>query len=247
MNPTIDNDLQKAIDDITNSTNSDPVFGDAVAAPEPTPAAPANPVTPPKPMMSNMPHLPKAPSPIPPMPSRAPINMPLPPKPAEMPKPVDAPKPVAVETPISVEEPKPIVPEIKDEPKAPELSEMPKPLDPIPTPAPIAEPISEPAPAPIPEPLPEMPEMVTEESTEEVSTVPADMKDVKEAALRDLAPILGKVEMDSTKKFKLYKDIREELHDNSVIAPAYETAKDIADDKERADALLYLIDSIDNL
>ena len=73
------------------------------------------------------------------------------------------------------------------------------------------------------------------------------MKDVKEAALRDLAPILSKVDMDYSKKFKLYKDIREELHDNSVIAPAYETAKDIADDRERADALLYLIDSIDNM
>lgn len=81
---------------------------------------------------------------------------------------------------------------------------------------------------------------------ESVST-PSAMREVKEAALRDLAPILSKVDMDSTKKFNLYKNIREELHDDSVIAPAYETAKDIADDRERADALLYLIDSIDNM
>ena len=36
-NPTIDNDLQKAIDDITNNTNNDPVFGYPVAAPAPMP------------------------------------------------------------------------------------------------------------------------------------------------------------------------------------------------------------------
>lgn len=87
----------------------------------------------------------------------------------------------------------------------------------------------------------------SETVSEPAHEAPTDMKSVKEAALRDLAPILSKVDMDSSKKFNLYKNIREELHDDSVIVPAYETAKDIADDKERADALLYLIDSIDNM
>ena len=36
-NQTIDNDLQKAIDDITNTTNVDPVFSDPVAAPSSVP------------------------------------------------------------------------------------------------------------------------------------------------------------------------------------------------------------------
>ena len=81
--------------------------------------------------------------------------------------------------------------------------------------------------------------------TPEVSAKPTtNMQEVKAAALRDLAPILDKVDMDSTKKFNLYKDIREELGDNSVIAPAYETAKNIEDDKTRADALLYIYDSL---
>ena len=33
QNSSVDNDLQKAIDDITNKTNVDPVFSDPVAAP----------------------------------------------------------------------------------------------------------------------------------------------------------------------------------------------------------------------
>ena len=37
QNQTVDNDLQKAIDDITNTTNIDPVFSDPVAAPSSVP------------------------------------------------------------------------------------------------------------------------------------------------------------------------------------------------------------------
>ena len=37
QNQTVDNDLQKAIDDITNNTNIDPVFSDPVAAPSSIP------------------------------------------------------------------------------------------------------------------------------------------------------------------------------------------------------------------
>ena len=92
-----------------------------------------------------------------------------------------------------------------------------------------------------------MAEETTEKITPEPLTDLSDMRSVKEAALRDLAPILKNVDMDSSKKFGLYKNIHDELHDNSVIAPAYETAKEIENDKERADALLYLIDSIDNM
>ena len=37
QNQTVDNDLQKAIDDITNTTSADPVFSDPVAAPSSVP------------------------------------------------------------------------------------------------------------------------------------------------------------------------------------------------------------------
>ena len=37
QNQTVDNDLQQAIDNITNTTNTDPVFSDPVAAPSSIP------------------------------------------------------------------------------------------------------------------------------------------------------------------------------------------------------------------
>ena len=37
QNQSVDNDLQKAIDDITNTTSVDPVFSDPVAAPSSVP------------------------------------------------------------------------------------------------------------------------------------------------------------------------------------------------------------------
>ena len=203
MNPTLDNDLQKAIDYITKNNNYDPVFGDAVAAPEPA--------------------VPKTPS------------MPLPPKASKKTaEPIPAPKPVT-------------------------LAPAPEPATPAPMPEPLPEPLTE-VPLPPEMELPSAPEetkeikeekTMAEETTEKITPEPltdlSDMRSVKEAALRDLAPILKNVDMDSSKKFGLYKNIHDELHDNSVIAPAYETAKEIENDKERADALLYLIDSIDNM
>lgn len=192
MNPTVDNDLQKAIDDITKNTNQDPVFADPVAAPSSIPegdtgelASPVGPFPNPEPFAA---------------PAPAPMNVPV-----DMPAPEAAPEVVPETVPETIAAPEPIAAPIPDMP-APEMM---------------------------------MPEMPTE------TAAPAsDMADVKNAVLRDLAPIVGKIDMDPSKKFKLYKEIREDLHDDSVIAPAYETAREIADETERADALLYIYDSL---
>lgn len=182
MNPTVDNDLQKAIDDITKNTSVDPVFSDPVAAPSSIPEGGPGVITEPMPISDIKPvGMPKMPTPRPTMPA------PMPP--------------------------------IAEAPKAP-----------VAEPAPVVEPIATPEP-----------------TVSSAANVSGDMKSVKEAALRDLAPLLGKIDMDSSKKFKLYKDIREELHDDSIIGDAYETAKNISDDTERGEALLYLVESIDNM
>ena len=202
MNPisTIDNDLQKAIDDITNNTNTDPAFSEPVATPAPvdTPAAPVEPAP-----------LPEAPAP------------------AEPAKPF----PTVGETPITSTfnpAPRPTIPE------APGFA--------APIAAPATEPVAEPAPV-VPEaPAPET-VVAAEETTTEVVTNP-DKQNVKEVVLRDLAPIVDKIDMDPTEKFDLYKNIREELHDDSVIASAYKVSKEITDEGKRADALLYLYDSL---
>ena len=170
-NPTTDDDLQKAIDDITNNTNNDPVFDDTIAIPEPVTASAPKPTSP-------------------------------------------APRPAASFPEVGM----------PPAPKAPTFKPAPRPQ--APKPAPVA-------PAPEPEP-------------EEVEAEPAqgEFGDVRESILRDLAPMVSGLNIDAKKKFDIYKNIREELHDDSVIASAYEVSKDIEDDGERADALLYLYDSL---
>ncbi len=180
--PSVDNDLQKAIDDITNTTSIDPVFSDPVAAPSSIPEGDTGELG----------------EPVGPFPE---------------PK-VEAPAPEPV-TPVAPVE----MPGLTT--SAPE---------PIPEPVPTAEP------APAPEP-----------AIESAETTSQNTGDIKKAALRDLMPLLDKVNMDANEKFNLYRDIFEELNDHSVLEPAYQAAREIADETARANALLYLVQSIDKM
>ena len=85
-----------------------------------------------------------------------------------------------------------------------------------------------------------------------ISEAPAEapslnMHEVKEAALRDLAPLIGKMDLPASQKFNLYRDMFENLRDYTAIEPAYQAAKNIADEHERGEALLYLVESIDKM
>lgn len=176
---SVDNDLQKAIDDITKSTTGDPLFTDPVAAPAPAPVGPFPVATP-----GAMP------------PAAAPMPMPEPVAPAE---PVSAPEEDIKPEPIEHDDD---MPEIKTESKAPFL-----------------------------------------EKSEGMG-----INQVKEAALRELAPLLSKLDnVPAERKFDICKDVIDNYHDSSVIETAYHAASDITDDKERGDALLYIIDSIDKM
>ena len=73
------------------------------------------------------------------------------------------------------------------------------------------------------------------------------MHQVKEAALRDLVPLLDRLDMTPSQKFGLYRNIFEDLKDYTVLERAYRAASDIPDDKERAESLLYLVESIDKM
>ena len=175
--PTVDNDLQKAIDDITNKTNIDPVFSDPVAAPSSVPEGDTGELG----------------EPVGPFPE---------------------PK-LAVVAPA----PNPVAP-LEAAAEIPDLN--------IPAPADIPIP---PAPEPTPEPIPEG----------------LNTHQIKTAALRDLVPLLDKIDIDATERFRLYRDIFEELKDYTVLEPAYHTAREIPDETERANALLYLVESIDKM
>ena len=163
QNQTVDNDLQKAIDDITNTTNIDPVFSDPVAAPSSVPED-----------------------------DTGELGAAVGPFPAPAPK-VEALAPA----------PEPIAP--LQSMDIPELT-MPD-LEPAPAPMPAPDSIMPPAPESAPEPeLPPKPEA-------------------------------GNLNMHQIK----------DLNDYTVLEPAYKTAKNIADETKRAEALLYLIESIDKM
>ena len=187
----VDNDLQKAIDDITKTTNQDPVFADPVAAPSSVPE-------------DDNGELAESVGPFP-----APKPMPTPPKPLANAAPVDPTFTIANST---------AMPDLTPIEHAPE-------------------------PEPLPEPEPTI--EVEEEDIEEEA--PVNIREVKIAALRDLAPLIGDMDLPASQKFGIYKDMFESLHDHTVIEPAYQSAKNIADDTKRGEALLYLIESIDNM
>lgn len=207
-NQSVDNDLQKAIDDITNNTNSDPVFSDPVAAPSSIPEGDTGELS----------------EPVGPFPTPAPE-----PK-VEITPP--APEPIAPVDPISI-------------PDLETPSPAPAPLPPTETPAESpAAPAEAPAEPIAPAPEPPVPELTP---TPEANSQPTTTAEIKKAALRDLAPLLDRVNLDSDQKFDIYRDIFEDLKDYSVLEPAYRTASGITDDTKRAEALLYLVESIDKM
>jgi hypothetical protein len=204
---TPDDDLQKAIDNITNTTNTDPVFSDPVAAPSSIPEGDNGQLD----------------EPVGPFPAPEP-ELPAPEMP---PLPVD--NPAAGATP---EMPAPDAP----------ATEMP--------PIPAAAPEMPPAPAaPAPEitHLSDSPLTASPFASHESSNLDMSVRQIKESALRDLIPLLERLNIDPEQKFGLYRNIFEELKDYSVLNPAYAAAKNITNDTERAEALLYLIESIDKM
>lgn len=183
---TVDNDLQKAIDDITKTTSIDPVFSDPVAAPSSVPEGDTGELDEP--------------------------NGPFPEPVVE--QPVAAPAPT-FEAPAEIPAPSfevPPIPAVPDLPPAPAFE------------APTIQ-------VPDFEPLPQS----------------LNTSEVKKAALRDLVPLLDKISMNASQKFNIYKDIFEVLKDYTVLEPAYRAAREIANETERANALLYLVESIDRM
>ena len=74
-----------------------------------------------------------------------------------------------------------------------------------------------------------------------------DLDRVKSMALSDLRPIIESVDIEPAKKFKIYKEIIDMTVDKARIEPAYNAAKGIEDQKEKAEALLFVVDTIDKL
>ena len=71
-------------------------------------------------------------------------------------------------------------------------------------------------------------------------------EEVKKQMLQDLYPLMDKIKMQPEQKFKVYKQMIESTGDKEMITAAYDTAKSLTDETERAEALLYLIEKADN-
>ena len=183
---SVDNDLQKAIDDIANNTNVDPVFSDPVAAPSSVPEGDTGELG----------------EPVGPFPEPK-VEMPTAP----------AAEPIAPLESMNI----------------PEINNFDA------NPAPAAEETST------------VEETVVEQPTVDTASAPATTEEVKKAALRDLAPLISKININKSQKFNLYKDIFEELKDYTVLEPAYQAARELEDETERANALLYLVEAIDKM
>lgn len=119
--------------------------------------------------------------------------------------------------------------------------------------APVADSVPEEAAAPAmldfsaPEPATPVPAEQMPTATEHSFTssgLSSEMQQIKESALKELTPLLGNMDINPSQKFKIYHDILTILNDRSVIQPAYEAARDIADAKEKAEALLFLVEAI---
>ena len=86
-------------------------------------------------------------------------------------------------------------------------------------------------------------------NSEQTATSPiadgSDTHQIKEAALKALMPLIkDHVKASPEEKFQLCQNIYDNLHDSSVFEQAYQAATEITNEDERAKALLYIIESI---
>lgn len=107
--------------------------------------------------------------------------------------------------------------------------------------------LDESAPTDTPEPQPEQaPEPIKNESriSSSVSIHTDDLLDIKNEALHDLSPLVDKLDLDASEKFKTVMMLIQASDDQSLIPQAYELAKGIPDEKAKAQALLDIVNEI---
>jgi hypothetical protein len=72
----------------------------------------------------------------------------------------------------------------------------------------------------------------------------ADLINIKHDALSELSPLVSHIDQTPTEKFRTLMMMIQGADDKSLIKPAYEAAKAIEDEKERAQALLDIVNEI---
>ena len=113
----------------------------------------------------------------------------------------------------------------------------------------IAAPV---APGTPPPAMPEEPSLPPEPVMPELPPAPAaasagGLDDVKLDAINELRPLVDKLNISPEEKFDTYLLLIRSTDDKTLVAPAHEAAKAIADEARRAQALLDIIKEIDFL
>ncbi len=81
--------------------------------------------------------------------------------------------------------------------------------------------------------------------TAPASDVPADdLLNIKQDALHELSPLVDHLEQSPEEKFRTTMMMIQASDDHSLIRPAYDAAKQITDEKARAQALLDVVNEI---
>lgn len=120
--------------------------------------------------------------------------------------------------------------------------------------APAAEPVTPQAPvAPSDESTPSVPPMPEPTPAPSMTPPPAmppmngDLESIKKDALTELRPLVDKLNVSPEEKFDTYLLLLRSTDDQSLLGPAHEAARNIADEARRAQALLDVIKEIDYL
>ena len=82
---------------------------------------------------------------------------------------------------------------------------------------------------------------------DQTSADTVDLSSIKNDALNELRPLIGRVDLPAEEKFDTYLMLIRSTDDTSLIAPAHTAAQNISDEKRKAEALLDIIKEIDYL
>lgn len=75
----------------------------------------------------------------------------------------------------------------------------------------------------------------------------SDLDGIKLNALKELRPLMDKVDLPAEEKFDTYLMLIRSTDDSTLIGPAHAAAQSISDEKRKAEALLEVIKEIDYL
>lgn len=118
-------------------------------------------------------------------------------------------------------------------------------------PAPEEAPKAEEAPVAAPEAAPATPEIIKNETPAAGESTPApsgDFEKTREEALKALYPLMDKVKIDDpVQKFDMYKEMFGLMKNAEVAGSVLKAAEELPDEQTKADALMGLIKTIDEL